>query len=220
MDVRLAMFLASIMSLLPTFGMLTLATWWHERKMDEKDLNITYIIGIFIGIIVVVAHIYFSITYGLSYLVIPVGLLLALGEVLLFRIYANRKKFRGRTDIPFMIFSFSLGISGAYLLFTSGQYFSNFDVEPESLLGLVLFAIGVPAIRGGTALLFCRRWMGKKPLHKVLSFPSIMLGMFNILAMLYLAGGFLWPFSAGCSVMGVLLLAASYRDLLKVPDLA
>ncbi|MDG6225223.1 MAG: hypothetical protein QCI82_06890 [Candidatus Thermoplasmatota archaeon] len=220
MDVRLAMFLASIISLLPTFGMLTLATWWYERKLDEKDLNITYIIGIFIGIIVVVAHIYFSITYGLTFLVIPVGILLSLGEVLLYRIYANRKKFRGRTDVPFMIFSFSLGISGAYLLFISGQYFANFDIGAESFLGLVLFAVGVPAIRGGTALIFCRRWMGRMPLHKVLAFPTIMLGLFNILAMLYLAGGFLWPFSAGCSVMGVLSLAASFRDLSKVPDLA
>jgi len=219
MDVRLAMFLASLLSLVPSFGLLTLSTWWYERKMDEKDLNITFIIGIFIGVLVVVFHLFLANDEDALSLIVPFSFLASLSEVLLYHVYVNRKKLRDRTDSPFMAFSFALGISGAYLLFTTGRYFVQGIENPQELLGLVLFAMAVPLARSGTALLYSRERARGRSLVGSLILPTLVLGAFNVFSLLYLLGNtYLWTFSIGAIVVGIFAFAWTYPVLSKVVD--
>ena len=219
MDVRLAMLFASLLSLVPSFGLLTLATWWYERKMDEKDLNITFIIGIFAGVALIVLHIFLANDPNIMTLILPFAFLASLSEVLLYHVYVNRKKLRGRTDTPFMAFSFALGIAGAYLLFTVGRFFVAGSEDPESMLGLVLFALGVPLARSGTALLYSRERKKRRSLIGSIWLPTMVLGVFNTFALLYLLGNtYLWPFSAIGAIVGTMIFAWNYKTLSKVPD--
>jgi len=219
MDVRLAMFIASLLSLIPSYGLLTMGTWWYERKLDEKDLNITFIIGIFIGVIVVVAHLFFAMWYGLGALAIPAAFLLALMEVLIYRVYLNRTKLKGRSDQPFIAFSLALGISGAYLLFITGQYLVNAEIELASLLGLLLFAIGVPLARSSVALFFSADRAAGKGLIASLVKPVLILTLFNLLMMSYMVMDFLITFSLAGAIVGIVGFYSAFKVLSRVPDM-
>lgn len=219
MDVRLAMLFASLLSLIPSFGLLTLATWWFENKMDEKDLNITFIIGIFAGIAIVVLHLFLANDPNVLTLIFPFAFLASLSEVLLYHVYVNRKKLRGRSDSPFMTFSFALGIAGAYLLFTVGRFFVAGDTDPESVMGLILFSLGLPLARSGTALLYSGERSKRRSLMGSLWLPTLVLGVFNTLALLYILGNeYLWPFSAAGAIVGTAIFAWNYKVLSRVPD--
>jgi len=202
--------------LLPSYGLLVLSTWWTEGRFDEKDLNITYVIGLFAGIVVAVAHNYFALYSMESGAFILSGSLLAIAEVLLYHVYVNRKKLKGRTDSPYMAFSFSLGISGIYLLYLTGHYFRNADIGPESLLGLLLFCISVPLARGGTALLYSRG-SGRTTVPYIAA-ASAVLGLYNVSILIYLGWEFLWPFAAFGTLVGLALIALTYGDLRRVPQ--
>jgi hypothetical protein len=219
MDPRFTLFLASLIGIIPTFGLLTLGTWWYERKMNEKDLNITYIIGIFIGVVVVVAHLFFAVSYGLSAFAIPAAFLLALLEVLIYRAYLNRAKFKGRTDKPFMAFALALGISGAYNLFISGQYFTNGTVMVGSSLGLVLFALGVPLTRASVAIILSSDLEKGERLFKALAAPVLILTFFNLMMFFYMVGDFLWTFSAAGALVGIACFFFAFRRLSLLPDM-
>jgi hypothetical protein len=187
--------------------------------MDEKDLNITYIIGIFIGVVVVVAQIFFALRYGLGPLAIPTAFLLALLEVLIYRAYLNRTKLRGRPDQPFMAFSLALGISGAYLLFIAGQYFVRAGTSAEGILGLLLLALGVPLTRAAVALHFSSARSSGSSLSRALLLPVALLTVFNLTAFFYMIGDFDIYFSLPGAVLGIGYFFFTYRLLSKVPDM-
>lgn len=219
MDTQLAIFIASLLSIVPTFGLLTLGTWWYERKMDEKDLNITFIIGIFIGVVIVVAHLFFAVSYNFGAYAIPAAFLLALLEVLIYRTYLNRSKLKGRTDQPFMAFSLALGISGAYLLFVTGQYMVWGTIDVESVLGILLFTISVPLARSGVAILFSSDRTRGKPLFKALMRPVLILTLFNLLMLIYMSSAFVIVFSLIGAIVGIAAFYSSYKRLALVPDM-
>ncbi|MBN1539553.1 MAG: hypothetical protein JW939_05365, partial [Candidatus Thermoplasmatota archaeon] len=170
-SVFFALMLGTIIGFVPTFGLLYLITSRYERVIEEEDTMKTFVIGIFMGIVVTLGHL-FSIS-GLdpgspTWFVIS-AYLLALAEALMWHVYIRRKKFRDRPDRPFLMLSLSLGISGLFLIFTSGQLFVQFDATSEQLLGFFLFALAISTMRAGMALLLSRGEMkGRTTFHFVL----------------------------------------------------
>jgi hypothetical protein len=219
MNTQLAIFIASVLSIIPSFGLLTLATWWYERKLDEKDLNITYIIGIFIGVLVVVAHLFFAVMYNFGKYAIPAAFLLALLEVLIYRVYLDRTKLKGRSDQPFIAFSFALGISGAYLLFITGQFLVNAEISVESALGIVLFTLGVPLTRSSVALIFSSDRAAGRTLFRSMVKPALILSLFNLLMLIYMASAFVIVFSLLGAIVGISAFAYSFKRLSEVPEM-
>jgi hypothetical protein len=189
--------------------------------IEEEDTMKTFVIGIFAGIIVTLGHLFVIREFDPQNTgtFVVYAYLLALAEALIWRIYIRRRKFKDRYDRPFLLISFSLGISGLFLLFTSGQLFTQFDASSEQLLGFFLFAIAISTMRAGMALLLARGEMkGRSWFH--LAVITLALGTFNIFSLIYLGFEFLWTFAAFLVPAGLIAFALLYPDLKKVvkPD--
>ncbi|MGA1866861.1 MAG: hypothetical protein ACMUFK_05275 [Thermoplasmatota archaeon] len=212
-----ALMLGTIIGFVPTFGLLYLITNRYEKVIEEEDTMKTFIIGIFMGIAVTLGHL-FSISGldpGRPFWFVISAYLLALAEALMWHIYIRRKKFRDRPDRPFLMLSLSLGISGLFLIFTSGQLFVQFDTTSEQLLGFFLFAIAISTMRAGMALLLSRGEMkGRTTLPFVI--VTLIFGTFNIFSLIYLGYGFLWTFALFLVPAGLIAFGALYPDLAKV----
>jgi hypothetical protein len=215
-----ALFLGTLMGFIPTFGLLYLITSRYERKIQEEDTMKTFVIGIFAGILVTLGHLYVVNSFdpseqGSTAVFLISAYLLALAEVLIWRIFIRRKKFKEREDRPFIILSFSLGISGLFLLFTSGQMFVNFEVASDQLLGFFLFAIAVSIMRASMALLMARGEMKNKYL-KPFILITLLFGTFNFVSMIYIGFGFLWTFAIMLVLPALGAYWYFYGDLEKV----
>jgi len=215
-----ALFLGTLMGFIPTFGLLFLITNRYERTIHEEDTMKTFILGIFAGILVTLGHLYVVNSFdpasegGTSFFLIS-AYLLALAEALIWRIYIRRKKFRQRPDRPFIVLSFSLGISGLFLLFTSGQMFVNFEVASDRLLGFFLFAIAVSLMRASMSLFLSRGEMKNRYLKQFVLI-TLMFGTFNFVSMVYIGFGFLWTFALILVIPALGAFWYFYRDLEKV----
>jgi len=213
-SVFFSLMLGTLMGFIPTFGMLYFITSRYEKLMHEEDTMKTFVIGIFMGIAVTLGHLYVISALdpqNTGPFVIS-AYLLAIAEALLWHLYIKRRKFRDRPDRPFIMLSLSLGISGLFLLFTSGQLFSQFDTTSEQLLGFFLFAIAVATMRGGMALLLARGEMkGKITMQTALI--ALIFGTFNIFSLIYLAYEFLWTFALVLVIPGLISFALLYPDL-------
>ena len=216
-SVFFALMLGTLMGFIPTFGLLYLITSRYEKVIEEEDTMKTFVIGIFVGIVVTLGHLFVISAFDpeSTGTFVIYAYLLALAEALIWRIYIRRKKFRGRYDRQFILLSFSLGISGLYLLFTSGQLFAQFDTTSEQLLGFFLFAIAVSTMRAGMALLMARGEMKGKTLMQLVII-TLAFGTFNIFSLIYLGFEFLWTFAVLLVPAGLIAFALVYPDLKKV----
>ena len=220
MDERWAMFFASLLGIIPSYGILYLAVSKLERKLNEKDTMISFIIGLFAGIAIVVTHLIFLYDYGLTAVALIASILLALGECLLYYIFVNRRKFRKRADIIFIGFSFGLGSASTYILFVAGRmfYFEGEGIQPSMVLGMVLFALAVPMIRGTVGLIIARyKLQGRVKYGLALS--TALLTLFNMAAFLYLFSLYLWPFAIAALIVGIIPFKILYGDLARAPDI-
>mgnify|MGYP006285539839 CR=1 FL=1 len=221
MDTRLAGTFAFLIGIIASFIILWVITERYQRKINEKDTLTTYIIGLFAGILVVVGHLYILSSGDLG-IVLLSSLLLAFAEVLLYHIYLNRSKFRGRRDLPFIGVAFALGVSGMYILFITGQLLVNTTPSLDVILGLILFCIAVSLIRLSSALLLCRGESGGKINGKfMMNFAgaTVLLGLFNLIALVYLIFGFLWTFAVMVTIMALGSFMFLFGDLGKLPDM-
>ena len=221
MDIRLAGTISFLIGIAASFVILWVITDRYQKKIHERDTMTTYVIGLFAGIIVVVGHLYI-INSGDLGVVLVSSVLLSFAEVLLYHIYLNRTKFRGRTDLPFIGSSFALGISGMYILFISGQILANTDPSIDVILGMILFCISVSVIRLSTVLLLCRGETGGKvnvKLIKGVITSTSLLSVFNLIALIYLIFEFLWTFAVMVTVWSILSLFFLIGDLSKVPNM-
>jgi mannose/fructose/N-acetylgalactosamine-specific phosphotransferase system component IIC len=221
-SVFLSLMLGTLMGFIPTFGILYVITSRFQDVINEEDTMKTFVLGIFAGILVTLGHLFVIADMSpentgpfLLY-----SYLLATAEALLWRVYIRRKKFRDREDRPFILLSFSLGISGLYLLFTFGQLLFNYDTGGtkifELILGFGIFSVAVATLRAGMALLFIRGEMKKKTLVPF-AIIIVVFGTFNLLSMVYLAFGFLWTFALILVPFGLISFGLLYPDLKKVP---
>ncbi|MGA1793840.1 MAG: hypothetical protein ACMUHM_07815 [Thermoplasmatota archaeon] len=216
-SVFFSLMLGTLIGFIPTFGLLYLITSRYEKVIQEEDTMKTFVIGIFLGIAVTLGHLYVISALdpqNTGPFVIS-AYLLALAEALLWRIYIRRRKFRDRPDRPFIILSLSLGITGLFLLFTSGQLFSQFETTSDQLLGFFLFAIAVSTMRGSMALLLSRGEMKGRSLMQM-ALITVVFGTFNIFSLIYLAYEFLWTFALFLVIPGLVSFALFYPDLGKV----
>ena len=218
MDTRLALFLASLLGFIPSYGLLFLSISGLERKLDEKDTMITFVIGLFAGTVVVVAHLLFLSEYRTSGLSLISAILLALAESMLIFVFLNRKKFKGRKDLLFIGYSFGLGISGIYILYLAGRMFFFLDMRPTIVLGMIAYAIAVPLMRGSAGLVIAERKLKERPYIGV-ALGTVLLGVFNILSFLYLYSFYLWTFGAAALIMGAVAFHFNARKLRSSPDL-
>jgi hypothetical protein len=216
-SVFFALFLGTLMGFIPTFGLLFLITSRYEKVIEEEDTMKTFVIGIFAGIIVVIGHLFTITSFDPENggTLIVGAYMLALAEALLWHIYIMRRKLRDRPDRPFLMLSFSLGISGLFLLFTSGQMFVQFDVGSDQLLGFFLFAIGISLMRASMSLLLARGEMKRKIIMPMVMI-TLIFGTFNIFSLLYMGFEFLWTFALMLVVPGLIAFGLMYRDLEKV----
>ncbi|MGA1822250.1 MAG: hypothetical protein ACMUIG_06965 [Thermoplasmatota archaeon] len=223
MDPRLAGTIAFLVGIITSFGLLWAITDRFHKKINEKDTMMSFIIGLFAGIVVVIGHLYI-ISYGDLGIVIISSFILALGELLLYHIYLNRRKFRGRSDLRFIGIGFSLGIAGMYILFIIGHVFNNSgSIGPELLLGLALFCFAVSIMRISSVLLLSRGERSGKIDRKLIVHAFVgaaLLGMFNLLGFTYLIFDFLWTFALLVVLMSLLSLAILFKDLYRLPDLS
>lgn len=219
MDERLAMFFASLLGIIPSYGLLYLAVSKLERKLNEKDTMISFIIGLFAGIAIVVTHLIFLYDYGLTAVALLASILLALGECLLYYIFVNRRKFKKRPDIIFIGFSFGLGSASTYILFVAGRMFYFKDVQPSMVLGMVMFALAVPMIRGAIGLIIARYKLQNR-VRFGLALSTAILSLFNMTAFLYLYSLYLWPFAIASLIVGIIPFGILYRDLARAPDIS
>ena len=220
MDERWAMFFASLLGIIPSYGILYLAVSKLERKLNEKDTMISFIIGLFAGIAIVVTHLIFLHDYGLTAVALIASILLALGECLLYYIFVNRRKFKKRDDIIFIGFSFGLGSASTYILFVAGRMFYYEGVQTSMVLGMALFALAVPLIRGTIGLMIARY----KLLNRTkfgLALSTALLTLFNMAAFLYLYPRFpyLWPYAIASLIIAIIPFGILYGDLAKAPDI-
>jgi MFS family permease len=223
MNTFLALMLGTLIGFIPTFGILFLVTTRYERKIQEEDTMKTFVIGIFVGILVTLGHLFVinDLNPENTGPFVIYAYLLALAEGLIWRIYIRRKKFRDRPDRPFIILSFSLGISGLFLLFTSGQLLAQFDTNSPlfvaQIMGFALFAIAISTMRGGMALLLVRGELSGRSLIPM-AIITVVYGSFNLFSMIYLAYEFFWTFAALLVPAGLIVFAIFYSDLKKVPN--
>jgi hypothetical protein len=216
-SVFFALMLGTLIGFIPTFGLLYLITSRYEKVIEEEDTMKTFVIGIFAGIIVTLAHLFVIREFDpeSTGTFVIYAYLLALAEALIWRIYIRRKKFKDRYDRQFILLSFSLGISGLFLLFTSGQLFTQFEANSEQLLGFFLFAIAVSTMRAGMALLLARGEMKGKTLFPMATI-TLAFGTFNIFSLIYLGFEFLWTFAVFLVPAGLITFALLYPDLKKI----
>ncbi len=218
MDERLALFLASLLGIIPSYGLLYLAVSKLERKLNEKDTMISFIIGLFAGIAIVVTHLIFLYDYGLTGVALIASILLALGECLIYYIFVNRRKFRKRPDIIFIGFSLGLGSASTYILFVAGRMFYFMDTRPSMVLGMVMFALAVPMARGAIGLIIARYKLQNRAKFG-LALSTALLALFNMTAFLYLYSLYLWPFAIASLIVGIIPFGILYRDLAAAPDI-
>lgn len=222
MDPRLAGTIAFLVGIITSFGLLWAITDRFQRKINEKDTMMSFIIGLFAGIVVVIGHLY-MISYGDLSVVIVSSFILAFAEILLYHIYMNRRKFKGRSDLRFIGIAFSLGIAGMYILFIIGHVLNKGrGINPEMLLGMVLFCFAISIMRISSVLLLSRGETSGKIDRKLIVHVfvgSALLGMFNLLGFTYLIFDFLWTFAMLVVLMSLLSLLFLYKDLYKLPDL-
>lgn len=220
-SVFLALMIATLIGFIPTFGLLFLITSRYEKVINEEDTMKTFIIGIFVGIVVTLGHLFVikDLDPSSTGSFVIYAYLLALAEALIWRIYIRRSKFRERNDRPFIILSFSMGISGLFLLFTSGLMLTFFDTVTgkmvEQVLGFAIFAIAITTMRAGMSLLMIRGEMKGKTLIPLLII-TLMFGTFNLFSLIYLGSGFLWTFALFLIPGGLITFAIFYPDLKKV----
>ncbi|MBN1390973.1 MAG: hypothetical protein JXA22_10070 [Candidatus Thermoplasmatota archaeon] len=216
-SVFFALMLGTIIGFIPTFGLLYLITIRYEKMIEEEDTMKTFVIGIFLGILVTLGHLF--VISGLdpestAPFVIS-AYLLAFAEAMIWHVYIRRKKFRDRPDRPFLMLSLSLGISGLFLIFTSGQLFVQFDATSEQLLGFFIFAVAISTMRAGMALLLSRGEVkGRTTLP--LALVTLIFGTFNIFSLIYLGYGFLWTFTLFLVPAGIIAFGVFYPDLAKI----
>ncbi|MEA3558719.1 MAG: hypothetical protein U9R75_05635 [Candidatus Thermoplasmatota archaeon] len=221
MNTFLALAWGAIMGLAPTFGLLFIITSHYEKKIEEEDTMKTYIIGLLLGIVVIVSHLFFISDfegYAESGMLLISAYLLALGEMMLWHIFINRRKTKGRSDIPFLLLSFSLGISGMYILFTSGQMLALIDARSDQFLGMILFAFAVSLMRGSMAIYLSRGELKRKVFTNG-ALITLVLGTFNLFSFMYLGAEFLWTFSVILVIPALISFYLMYPDLAKVSRL-
>jgi len=214
MDARLSMLISFVLGIVPTFGLLWAITARYESKVAEKDTMTSFIIGIFGGILVSVSHIYVSFYFGIGGMVLVYAVLLALAEVMLYFIYLNMKRFRGRTDMPFIALGFSLGVTASYIGFLFGHLFRQDDVNWDEVLGMALFAFAASTMRASIGMMVARG-LGKKLPVKQLLIGTALLGVFDLLSLIFFYE-FLWTFAVPCIVLGLVSFALLFPDLKKV----
>lgn len=218
MNTFLALTWGAIMGLGPTFGLLYVVTNRFEKVIAEEDTLKTYIIGLFMGIVVVVSHLFFISGfsgYEESGNLLIYAYLLALGEVLLWHIFISRRKTRGRSDIPFLLLSLTLGISGMYILFASGQMLVLSDARSDQFLGMIIFAISAALMRASMGIYLARGELKKKLLVNG-SVIALALGTYNLFSFLFLGADFLWTFAVILVIPALIAFYLVYPDLSKV----
>ncbi|MFO8051170.1 MAG: hypothetical protein R6V01_05655 [Thermoplasmatota archaeon] len=218
MNTFLALAWGTIIGLAPTFGLLFIITNRYEKVIAEDDTMKTFIMGLFMGVLVVVAHLFIITNFqggGSSGNLLIYAYVLALGEVLLWHLFISRRKTRGRSDVPFLLLSLSLGISGMYILFTSGQMLVLTDAGSDQFLGMIIFAVAVSLMRASMALYLARGEMKKKIFMKG-SLAALALGTFNIFSFLYLGAEFLWTFAVILVIPALVCFYLIYPDLARV----
>ena len=48
----------------PTFGLLWAIMSRYEKKIAERDTNASFVLGIFAGLLVIIAHLFFIVSYN------------------------------------------------------------------------------------------------------------------------------------------------------------
>jgi len=184
-----------VLGLGPTFGLLWAVMSRYEKTIAERDTNASFVLGIFAGLLVIVSHLFFVVSYspGTAIIFAPI---LSLAECLLFYVYLNRRKLRTRSDKPFIGMAFALGAASMYIGFLFGHLTTNVDFNAGHILGLIIFAVGASIIRGAMGILMARS-NSKKQLMKNVLLGTLLLGIFNVMSILYLNRDipFLWTFA-------------------------
>jgi len=215
---RLAVLFAFLIGIIPSYGLLFLITMRYETKIMERDTMMTFVIGLFAGIVVVIGHLYFIVSGDVSLLIIS-SFLLALAELLLYHIYLKRRKFKERGDLPFIATAFALGISAMFIVFVSGQMLIKYDdLLMDSLLGMFVFSISISLMRSAMAILLSRGELRGSILIPAF-IGTIVFGLFNLISFLYLAFDFLWTFSIGTLILALTCFLFNIRFLETVPDI-
>lgn len=202
-----------IVGLGPTFGLLWTVMSRFEKKIAERDTNASFVLGIFAGLLVIIAHLYFIVTYSASFMGLMGAFGLGLAESLLYYIYLNRRKFRKRTDKPFIGAAFALGAASMYIAFLMGHLTTNVSGWNIShILGLFIFASGAATVRGAVGILMART-SSRKLLLKNSAMGMGILGVFNLISIFYLnpVDPFLWTLS----IPGVLYGIAAWWYFMK-----
>jgi len=215
MDGRFTTLISFVIGILPTFGLLFAITSRFERFLEERDTMTSFIIGLFAGIPLAVAYMFFSFNYGTDrpemYLAI---LLLAPVEALAYQIYLNRKKFRDRKDLPFIALGFCLGASATYIGFLSGWMFRSLDADMGMVLGVVLFGLGVGPFKASVGLMMSKGNV-KTIFRPDLLYAVLALVAFNLFVFPYMYSLFLWTFALPISALGIAMFYYHYRILAR-----
>ena len=220
MNTQMAMAIASLIGIVPSFGLLWISMIPNEGRFHEKDTMMTFIFGLFIGIPVVVIHLFLSTQeYMTTVWFYPTAILLGLAEAAVYRTYLRRRKFSGRTDKPFLAFSLGLGISAIYILYISGRgLFFGYEMT-EEVLGMIMFAMAVPMIRGSSGIIISKgEAKGEKGLKHMIR-GGLLLGGFNLIAFLYIHWDYLWPFALACVGIGFFSYALFSGYLRTLPQI-
>jgi hypothetical protein len=204
-----------VIGILPTFGLLFAVTSRFERHVNQKDTMTSFIIGLFAGIPLAIVHMFFSFNYEADQVELYLAaLLLAPVEALAYQIYINRKKFRGRKDLPFISLGFCLGVSATYIGFLSGWMFRSLDFGYDHVLGLLLFALGVGPLKAAVGLILSRRDV-RTVLRPDLAYGTLALVALNVLLFIYLYSIFLWTFAVPIAILGMTLFYFNYGALVR-----
>lgn len=194
------------MGLVPTFGLLYLITSRYEKVIAEEDTMKTFVVGIFLGIPVVVSHLYFVsffTDYSQAGTLLMAAYLLALAEVMLWHIFVGFRKMKKRPDVPFILLGLVLGSVSVYIIFTSAMMFVQSDLGSDQFLAMVLFAIAMSIMRGSMAIYLSLGELKGKIMVNVIAI-ALILGTFNLFAFLFLGSGFIWTFAVLLSVPGLI----------------
>ncbi len=213
MDGRFTTLISFVIGILPTFGLLFAITSRFERFLEERDTMTSFIIGLFAGIPLAVAHMFFSYSYGTDRPEMYIALImLAPVEALAYQIFLNRKKFRDRKDLPFIALGFCLGASATYIGFLSGWMFRSLDADAGMVLGVLLFGLGVGPLKGSIGLMMSKGKV-RTILRPDLLYSVLALVVFNLFVFLYMYSLFLWTFALPIAAMGIAMFYFHYRGL-------
>jgi peptidoglycan biosynthesis protein MviN/MurJ (putative lipid II flippase) len=185
MDDRFFMLIGFVVGLGPTFGLLWAVMSRYENRIAERDTNSSFVLGIFAGLVVIVGHLFFIVSYSFSSIGLISAFGLALAECLLYFIFLNRRKFKKRSDKAFLGLGFALGTASMYIAFLMGQLFLNIQFHWGHILGMVVYSFGASTIRGSMGILVSRS-SERKNLFKNLAIGTAILGIFNIATIVYL----------------------------------